>query len=725
MIAKHVAMKSVNKSDFAELVKYMTDEQEKDERVGYVSVTNCQSDRPDAAVLEILNTQGMNTRAESDKTFHLVVSFPAGEQPANGILKEIESKLCAGLGYGEHQRVSVVHHDTDNLHIHIAINKIHPTRYTILDPYYSHKVLGQLCEKLEQEYGLTRVNHKSNKVGSENRAFDMEHHAGVESLLGWIKRECLDQMQAASSWVELHRVMQESGLELRERGNGLVITSQDGLMVKASSVARDLSKGKLEVKFGAFTPSDLLAGVAGGKRKYEARPIRSRIDTTLLFAKYRNEQTNQGGLRSQQWKLAREEKDRQIEAAKRAAKLKRATIKLAVKSRDEKKLLYSLTSKALLAEIKKANETYQSARQAIFEKHRPQQWADWLRRKAIDGDADALAALRAREAAQGLRGDTIGAAGGRGVSRVTTRPDGITKTGTIIYRVGTSAVRDDGDKLKVSRGVTANGLEAALRMAMARYGHKITVNGTDEFKTQIVKVAVAANLPLMFADSNLERQRLSFLNNTTENRNEPDHDRGRRTGGRAGGVGSTTGIADGANAGDGRRGGFFKFAAKPNVGRVGHKPPPESRNRLRDLSSLSMVRIASGIEMLLSGNVPGGMEQQTTDGDNTLRRTVFGDGLNAFVEADKYIAEREEKRLNGINNISVHRRYSESDAGTLWFAGLRRIDGKPLALLKREDVVLVMPIDEKTATYLKRLSVGDAVTVEKLGSIKISKERRR
>ena len=116
-------------------------------------------------------------------------------------------------------------------------------------------MLGQLCEKLEQEYGLTQVNHKANKVGSENRAFDMEHHAGVESLLGWIKRECLEQMQAATSWAEIHRVMQENGLELKERGNGLVMTNQDGLMVKASSVARELSKGKLEDKFGTFAPS--------------------------------------------------------------------------------------------------------------------------------------------------------------------------------------------------------------------------------------------------------------------------------------------------------------------------------------------------------------------------------------------------------------------------------------------------------------------------------------
>ena len=79
------------------------------------------------------------------------------------------------------------------LHLHIAINKIHPTRLTIHSPYNDHKTLGKLCAALELQYGLERDNHQAVRVGSENRALDMEHHAGVESLLGWIKRECLEQ----------------------------------------------------------------------------------------------------------------------------------------------------------------------------------------------------------------------------------------------------------------------------------------------------------------------------------------------------------------------------------------------------------------------------------------------------------------------------------------------------------------------------------------------------
>ena len=50
MIAKQVAMRSVRKSDFGDLVRYITEDEGNAERVGYVAVTNCASDNPiDAA----------------------------------------------------------------------------------------------------------------------------------------------------------------------------------------------------------------------------------------------------------------------------------------------------------------------------------------------------------------------------------------------------------------------------------------------------------------------------------------------------------------------------------------------------------------------------------------------------------------------------------------------------------------------------------------------------
>lgn len=129
------------------------------EKVGGVRVTNCQTDDPAAATLEIMAVQAINTRSKADKTYHLVFSFPPGEQPPFEVLHAIEDELCAAIGYADHQRISAVHVDTDHLHVHVAINKVHPTGFQNIEPYFDKRRLMEACERLEIEHGLTRTNH--------------------------------------------------------------------------------------------------------------------------------------------------------------------------------------------------------------------------------------------------------------------------------------------------------------------------------------------------------------------------------------------------------------------------------------------------------------------------------------------------------------------------------------------------------------------------------------
>jgi hypothetical protein len=178
-----------------------------------------------------------------------------------------------------------------------------------------------------------------------------------------------------------------------------------------------------------------------------------------------------------------------------------------------KRALYALAGKGLKDEIQRIVHQYNAERELIQKTYRREAWADWLRRKATEGDITALGALRAREAAQGLKGNTlIGQRrhGNGAIQAANATVDGITKKGTIIYRIGASALRDDGAKLAVSRGATEAGLEAALRMGMRRYGNCLTVNGSDEFKAQIANVAAKTRLPVTFADVALEHRRRSF-----------------------------------------------------------------------------------------------------------------------------------------------------------------------------------------------------------------------
>ncbi len=560
MIAKHVPMRSLGKSDFAGLVNYVTDAQSKDHRLGQVQITNCDAVSVQDAITEVLATQHTNTRAKGDKTYHLIVSFRAGEQPSADTLRAIEERICAGLGYGEHQRVSAVHNDTDNLHIHIAINKIHPTRHTMHEPYYSHRALAELCTALERDYGLERDNHEPRQRGAEGRAADMERHAGVESLVGWIKRECLDEIKGAQSWQELHQVMRDNGLELRERANGLVIEAGDGTMVKASTLARDLSKPKLEARLGPFEASPERQTRTKAKRQYQKDPIRLRVNTVELYARYKEAQQHLTATRAGALAEANRRKDRAVENVKKVAATKRAAIKHLTDGRLTKRLLYSQASAALRADLEAIHKRHDQERAAIYQAHSRRTWADWLKQQAQAGDGQALDALRAREAAQGLKGDTLQ---GEGVVKAgyALVIDNITKKGTIIYRAGSSAVRDDGERLAVSSEADRAGVLAALRMAMERYGERITVSGSVAFKATAIRAAVDARLPIVFTDPILERRRL----------------------------------VEAAKA---------QARVRPGAPPVGRQPPPHRRHGLRTLGQLGGLYIEGGAQRPTQAPMP-------------------------------------------------------------------------------------------------------------------------
>ena len=86
--------------------------------------------------------------------------------------------------------------------------------------------------------------------------------------------------------------------------------------------------------------------------------------------------------------------------------------------------------------------------------------------------------------------------------------------------------------------------------------------------------------------------------------------------------------------------------------------------------------------------------------------------------AEKYIAERTAKRSQGIDIPPHVLADPRTHDGPLAFAGVREIDGNRLALLKCQDVILVLPIDAPTAQRLTRVKVGDSVTMTPTGSLR-------
>ena len=737
MIAKHVPMKNRAKSDFAGLVEYITDSQSKEHRLGSVQATNCESATVEAAIEEILATQHMNKRATGDKTYHLILSFRAGESPDHKVMTEIEERVCASLGFADHQRVSAVHNDTDNLHIHIAINKIHPKKHTIHEPYQDFKTLAQICEKLEIEYGLEPDNHVAARSISENKALDMERHSGIESLVSWIKNECLSDMQAAQSWERLHEVLHSNGLSITPRGNGLVITDLDsGVTVKPSTVNRELSKGALESRLGEYEKSEFLPEKTKPIKSYKKKPVAlSGVNTVELYAQYRKEQEQYRSNQSAALAALIRGKNKKISDAKASNKLRRRAIKLMGGSPIAKRILYAQASRALKSQIVKINADYRHDRGRFYEQNKRETWADWLKSSGEKGNLEAVEALRARgkrEQKNSVRGE-----GKRPDRKITHKEiDGLTKKGTYVLR-GKGAIKDDGKQLKLGEKADRETFREALVLAAQKYGNQITVTGSPLFKAQAVQAAVDSKLQITFTDPVLEAKRQKLL--TEKNDDRPNNRIG--TGRGAGDVaGRGSRAANGSKRSElgrelggehGRAGaGGRELLSKSGVARLGEKPPPQSQNRLRRLSQLGVVRIAGGSEVLLPSNVSHNVEQQRAKSDNKLRRPILGGGginktkytENQIAAVEKYVSEREDKRVKGFD-IAPHIRYNGDSGGSLEFAGLRKIDNENLALLKDGDSVLVMPVNSATASRLRRIKVGQSVSISDQGAVQAGSGR--
>lgn len=112
------------------------------------------------AIAESDLVQQMNKRATTCKNYHYVISFPAGEAPSREVLENIEDVLSASIGYREHQRIIAVHTDTAHLHMHVAINRVHPHLFHCTRAAFDHLALQRTTAQLEQAYQLVTENHE-------------------------------------------------------------------------------------------------------------------------------------------------------------------------------------------------------------------------------------------------------------------------------------------------------------------------------------------------------------------------------------------------------------------------------------------------------------------------------------------------------------------------------------------------------------------------------------
>lgn len=573
MIAKIVGRRTSRvRSSFGRLVDYLTHSKDLEHRVESVKISNCYSRDVYGVVQEVEVTQSLNSRMRSDPVEHVVVSFPDDdrEKLTEAMFARIEAEICEVLGYEGHQRLRVLHNDTDSLHFHIAINRIHPETHRAVDVHRSKEVLGDMCERLEAELGLKRTRHRRREGSAKKGRYrDFEAKTGRQSLTKWMQDVCLDGLLAARDWSEFQRVLDSHGLTLRERGRGFVFLSGDGASAKPSDVSRDLSRSKLEARFGG--PFIKLRSKGKGQTpvrdRYTSQP---EVVTTYSRTYWRAFVASRSPIK----------KYRSMRRFSLGEQIRRRAVKRYISREARMMIRLYRAARRLRANVRRGGST-RSARSGVLNTEREVphgSYLDYVRQAARRGAEGAVEELRARSHYS-------------------------PSSPRIFARVNSDSLQST----RYLKDVTRNGVRVFVCTGIVVKEYRGQVwcpAGVDREFSNAVD-AIAAEFGVRYG---------KFWRNKNEQNNKRgsgsgharfDHARAR------------------GNPGSAKKGASASPEASPDA------PAPKTRGRLRVLSEIPVVRERKQSELLLSSNVRGDVGQQQPKRNEGMRRRGGGGGLGS------------------------------------------------------------------------------------------------
>lgn len=506
MIIKHSPRQKA--SQFSKLTKYICEEKKNVEERVLESWTTNLGEEEDVEVASWKIDAKHKAKTElrekgKDMTYHMIVSFTdeESEKLTNDDYKQISKKVNEALGLGSHEAVSAIHGDTLNKHMHIAVSLLDEQgRYK--EPFKAYKTFQRVREDLAQEYGFD-LSKSERGAEIDDVSSKMATHNNLESFSSWVKSNVKDSLKehlesGKASWPTVHTLMRKNGIQIRKRGNGLVFShTKEKLFVKSSSIDRGFSFGKLQVLLGDWEES-----------KSTEKPMNSYKKNSYQAAK--------DLYKSYQKKLVKLRKLRKIDRDDSNSIFKADKALISKEIRDAKQSIMSsdLPQKKRTAKLKVLTfervqrmegvlEAHQKRLKKVKEERRHITWNDYLIEEAKKGDLQAIEALQAKGIGwkntdknqvyndkYKLVGDTL-----RGLSC------NVMATGEVVYKTKEKAViRDRGMRLIVGDVFDDKKLEATLKLAVAKYGKVLHLNGDEAFKEAMYNKAKEMGLGVKFVD---------------------------------------------------------------------------------------------------------------------------------------------------------------------------------------------------------------------------------
>ena len=495
----------------------------------------CQTNAFDlsTAALEMNAVAAQNTRC-IDPVYHFILSWPEDESPDPQHIFESAAYCLEKLGMKEHQYVFAIHTDTDNIHCHVAVNRVHPVTYDAVTLYNDYPSLHKCCRELELRYDWKPdngcwvrdenghlVKPKRTHPPVPQGAKQLEYHEDKESLYTYAVRECRAEINALllddiCHWDEIHYALLRANLELKPKGEGMAIYDRNDpeqTPIKASSLHPHMTLSSLTPLLGEFTPAPEYQSI----KNETGQPLLENYHVDIEYIPYMHARDQDARLtRRAARAVAREKlKNRYSEYKKGFIKpsldasnrfktvaaefrVRKAHVRVSVGDPLMRKLTYHV----LEVEREKAMATLRmqlkSEKEALVNSahYRRQTYRGWVERQAMTGDVAAISQLRGwaykekRKNRTAVLSDTViqcAVADDIPAFDIDGYVSQVNRDGAIVYkREGKTGVIDRGDVLEVVRPFedNADNLATALSLAEDKCGEKLVLGGSEPFIQQ-------------------------------------------------------------------------------------------------------------------------------------------------------------------------------------------------------------------------------------------------
>jgi len=102
---------------------------------------------------------------------HWILSWREGEQPSAAQADEAVGMFLGEMGLTDHQAIYALHQDTNNWHLHLAINRVHPEteKLATVNNGFDHEVAHRAIARVEHAQGWHREDRGLFRVQEDGR----------------------------------------------------------------------------------------------------------------------------------------------------------------------------------------------------------------------------------------------------------------------------------------------------------------------------------------------------------------------------------------------------------------------------------------------------------------------------------------------------------------------------------------------------------------------------